>query len=140
MRPGAKISHSPARSITFDWPNPPPKIECLRSTSPSSSASVTAKAKASGHQNLSRDMPGAVAGGTCDFLASPSPEGEGDDTKCGGGVTGTGFNRLARDPPGQRLLPLHHASHGPPPAASPQGGNYLRNASPAIRRHAISGP
>ncbi|HYG48491.1 MAG TPA: error-prone DNA polymerase [Allosphingosinicella sp.] len=41
-------------------------------------------------------------------FASPSPDGEGDHPKGGGGVTGRGLDRS----------PLHHPSGGPPPHAS----------------------
>ncbi|HYI40509.1 MAG TPA: hydantoinase B/oxoprolinase family protein [Allosphingosinicella sp.] len=49
-------------------------------------------------------------------LASPSPDGEGDHPKGGGGVNGTGL----------RQLPLHQASPGPPPQAAPGEAIYDR--------------
>jgi transcriptional regulator len=42
------------------------------------------------------------------LYSSPSPDGEGNQAKPGGGVTGTGLGKL----------PLHHPEGGPPPPAS----------------------
>jgi 5-oxoprolinase (ATP-hydrolysing) len=55
----------------------------------------------------SPETPIVIETAVVEAVACPSPDGEGDHPKGGGGVTGTGL----------RELPLHHSSGGPPPQA-----------------------
>ncbi|HEX8241429.1 MAG TPA: error-prone DNA polymerase [Allosphingosinicella sp.] len=55
---------------------------------------------------------------TMEGFASPSPDGEGDHAKHGGGVAAEKSEDRARDGRSLRHLPLHHPSGGPPPHAA----------------------